>query len=583
MMNGLKNFFKRNHSQMVSQRLSQILNQTHSQKPTHWMSPVRGPILISIISGLLVGTSYIPFQPWAIFFAYVPLWLRVLKETSLVRVFWLGWITQFVLTLIGFHWIAYTAHEFGHFPWPFAGLTLFAFAALAHLYIPLSIVAAIHLRNWTRLSDYLTLVVLALTLIFSERFWPSLFPWNLGYTFLWSRWPLYQWADMIGFEGLSALVLLLNAGVGITWLRAQNRPRALLKLALAIVVGLGLLTALGVSHGRGWQEFDSSVNILSVQGNIGNFEKIAAEKGVAFQSDILNRFLDLTRLGLQKHPETDLILWPETAFPDFLDEYYQYRERPARLREAVRTWQRPLLTGAFSKDHLVFDTNKNTFNAAFLISKDGVHLSPPYHKTYLLAFGEYLPFSERFPILLKWITLVSNFGRGTGPAVFSWPRTLPENSGAATEVLKLGPQICYEGLYPDFSRSLVQQGADLLANFTNDSWFGLNLFGTRFEPLQHMTMTLGRGIEFRRPVVRATNTGISTGILADGTILQQSPIDQPWTGLLSVKYKKNASLTFFAKYGNLDSWVYLFIFFAILGLNWNEKRRSLMGTTTPQN
>src|SRR6185437_13880186 len=73
--------------------------------------------LPSILSGILIGTSYIPFPPWAIFFCFVPLWITWFDEKSWWEIFWTGWATQFVLALIGFNWIAYTVHEFGHLPW----------------------------------------------------------------------------------------------------------------------------------------------------------------------------------------------------------------------------------------------------------------------------------------------------------------------------------------------------------------------------------------------------------------------------------------------------------------------------------
>lgn len=516
MMNGIKNLFKRNQGGF-------------------W-------------SGLFVGTSYIPFPPWALLFAYVPLWVQVLRETSLKRVFFLGWVTQFVLTLIGFHWVAYTALEFGHFPWPVAILTLLAFAALAHLYIPIALVAAMAIKNWTRLSDLPGLLVIALCLILGERLWPSIFPWHLGYTFLWLRLPIYQWADVIGFEGLSSLVLLLNGVLAWTWLKFRAQPRKLILINAVVYGVLGILSWAGSWHSEKWKSFDTSIQILGVQGNIGNFEKMYAEQGLAFQDVILDRFISLTDQGLRQHPELDLIIWPETAFPDYFDEYYQARGRQTRLSESVKAWKKPLIMGSFSKDPLEKNTNRNTFNAAFLIGQDGSRLGPPYRKSTLLAFGEYMPFSEMFPILLRLIPVVSNFGRGHGPALMTWPRSW--NSGE--ELVRIGPQICYEGLAPDFSRSLSLQGANFLANFTNDSWFGRG-----FEPEQHRIMTLARAIELRRPLIRATNTGITTGMLADGTELKRSPMDQTWVDILELRYLKNAPQTFYARFGDIDFWIYL--------------------------
>ena len=110
------------------------------------------PILFPILAGLFTGTSYIPFPPWAILFCFAPLlvvWFETARAAdpasyrqTIKTVFFYGWLTQFILNLIGFHWIAYTAVEFGHFPIWAGTLVLLAFAALAHLYIPLSGVIA---------------------------------------------------------------------------------------------------------------------------------------------------------------------------------------------------------------------------------------------------------------------------------------------------------------------------------------------------------------------------------------------------------------------------------------------------------
>jgi apolipoprotein N-acyltransferase len=62
-------------------------------------------------------------------------------------------------------------------------------------------------------------------------------------------------------------------------------------------------------------------------------------------------------------------------------------------------------------------------------------------------------------------------------------------------------------------------------------------------------MTLARGIEFRRPVVRATNTGISAAMRADGTLLDLSPLHAEWTGLYEIPYRQTPRPTFYQEYG----------------------------------
>lgn len=93
---------------------------------------------LPIVSGILIGTSYIPFPPWAALFCFVPLWLFWQQQTRLKTVFFGGLITSFVFTLIGFNWVTYLLHEFAHLPWSFAVIGMIIYALIAHLFVPLA-------------------------------------------------------------------------------------------------------------------------------------------------------------------------------------------------------------------------------------------------------------------------------------------------------------------------------------------------------------------------------------------------------------------------------------------------------------
>ncbi len=156
-------------------------------------------------------------------------------------------------------------------------------------------------------------------------------------------------------------------------------------------------------------------------------------------------------------------------------------------------------------------------------------MPPHYSKTILLAFGEYIPGEQVFPAIRDWLPETGHFARGAGPTqLLHW------------NGYKMGAQICYESLFPGFSRSLAALGAQFIVNVTNDSWYG-----SWQEPYQHLYMTLARGVEFRRPVLRVTNTGVSSVVLASGDILEQSPIHQPWAGLYEVPYLTTPPETFY--------------------------------------
>ncbi|MEZ4873040.1 MAG: nitrilase-related carbon-nitrogen hydrolase [Bdellovibrionales bacterium] len=124
----------------------------------------------------------------------------------------------------------------------------------------------------------------------------------------------------------------------------------------------------------------------------------------------------------------------------------------------------------------------------------------------MLAFGEYFPIISSFPKLEEKLGLGS-FERGDGP------EAIPVNG------FSLGPQICYESLFPIFSKGLSDAGANVFINVTNDSWFG-----PTSEPFQNMIMTLSRSLEFRRPTIRATNTGFTSAMDATGKSYKKSSL-----------------------------------------------------------
>ena len=72
---------------------------------------------LPILSGVLIGTSYIPFPPWASLFCFVPLWIYWTQQSRLSQILWGGVTSAFVFTLIGFNWVTYTLHEFAHLDW----------------------------------------------------------------------------------------------------------------------------------------------------------------------------------------------------------------------------------------------------------------------------------------------------------------------------------------------------------------------------------------------------------------------------------------------------------------------------------
>lgn len=525
--------------------------------------------LLALLSGILIGTSYIPYPPWALGFCYIPLWWAILIEsnhsenpTSLKNVFFLGWITQFTLTILGFNWIYFTAREFGHLPMVLSVLTVILFAAFIHIYIPLALVTAVYFKRRFALKQTAFIFVIAIMHILFERAWPSIFEWNLGYPLLWIRSPLAQWADTVGFWGLSAFIFIFQAALFYCLLNFKTQKTKIIAILLSVALMITAFWFTGIEKKKHFENFTAQIKVSIIQANISNEEKLQAEKGYDFQPFVMNTYFTETEKELARiNNQTDLIIWPETALPIALDKVYHNRPSQMSILNRVKTWQKNLVTGAYSQDTHKRDVFGNFIirNSVFFLNQDG-EVAAPYYKTDLLAFGEYMPFGKDLPFLYKVFPFVGVYERGPGPVI----KAMPVNG----EHLLLGPQICYESLNPGFSRGLAKIGSQIIFNVTNDSWFG-----DWAEPYQHGFMTLARGLENRRPLIRATNTGISMVILASGEILEQSPIYEKWTHTYTVPYDKNPELSFYTKYGYWDWALWVFILLVLLERGMRAQRQ----------
>ncbi|MGY6276370.1 apolipoprotein N-acyltransferase [Methylomonas sp. MgM2] len=484
---------------------------------------------LPILSGICIGTSYIPFPPWASLFCFVPLWLFWQQQNKLSHIVLSGLLTSFIYTLIGFNWVTYTLHEFAMVNWLLAGIGMVLFALFGHLFVPVAGILWFWSRKFLNCSPAISFGLMAVFTALAERYVPMLFKWNFGYSWYGANIPIYQWAEIVGFTGLSMLTILANLVVLWAW-RERSYKSGKLGFVAIILAFLGL-NAGGIWLKNRLPEPDASLKTLLVQANVGNFEKQAMEHGKGFRAEILKKYLHVTDEGLAHDSNIDFVLWSETAFPSLLGGIYNQSVYAELVEEFLQTRQVALITGAYGKDQ----QSGLITNSVFAIDKHGNVTEPHYSKTILLALGEYIPGEQTFPWLRTWLPMVGNFGRGPGPTV------LLRFNGYA-----VGPQVCYESLFPEFSKGLADLGAQFFVNVTNDSWYG-----TWQEPYQHMYMTLARGIEFRRPVLRVTNTGISTVSLANGDVLGLSPMDASWAGIYEVDYQANPQATFYQRHFSL--------------------------------
>jgi apolipoprotein N-acyltransferase len=511
-------------------------------------------LTLPVLSGVLVGTSYIPFPPWANLFCLVPLWLYWSRQHSLKAVFWGGITCGFVFTLIGYNWVAYTLHEFAHLSWPVSVLGMLGFCLVGHLYITIAGVLWFLWQRHFQWSSHLSLFWMALITILCETYSVTLFDSNFGYTWFSAGLPVFQLAEYIGFKGLSTLTVLANLPLLLAW---QQRKAATGKImATTVAVVFVLLNALGVWLQSGLPQPDATANVLMIQTNIENSKKLAAEYGDDFRHEILKRYIYQTDEALQQYKgrNIDMVLWPETSIPTILGKPDHKDGIADQLSEYVKRSGVGLLTGAFGWDA---DRQLKT-NSVFVLNPEGRVMAPHYSKSKLIMFGEYVPFEQEFPAIRNYLPRIGNMAAGQGVKEL-----------LALNQLKFGIQICYESLFPELSGNWADLGAHFIVNITNDSWFG-----HWQEPYQHSYMTMARAVEFRVPMLRVTNSGISSVALANGELLELSPIKQKWSGLFEVAYHTQPTSTFFQRWPTLVRhliWVGIAL---LLAYSWLQRRKS---------
>ena len=427
-------------------------------------------------------------------------------------------------------------------PWPVAFLGLLAYASFANMELALAAVLWNWLRKWLQLQSVASWGLLAtLTALFEAHF-PSIFEWNYGYTFFWAKLPIYQLSELFGFQGLSSLIILINLIVLIAVIDKKHRKTLLTQALTAFAV----LNLFGWALKKSLDEPDSLMKVGIVQANIGNLQQQSTTYGSQFRNHILDEYIGLSKELAANHPDLDFIVWPETAFPSTIFNSGFGDSHLTRLKADIQEMNTAFLIGGYGFE----PETRRPKNAIFALNAKGEVHHEHYYKTHLLAFGEYIPGVELFPILRKYIP-ASEFARGKGPKTINF-----ENH-------KIGLQICYESLFPEFSIQLANQGAQWIFNVTNDSWYG-----TWQEPYQHLMMTLARAIETRRPLIRATNTGISSVVLANGDILATSPTRSKWSGAFEVPYLSKPKQTIYQKWPWLTDALLLLLLAVFLGSNY---------------
>lgn len=291
------------------------------------------------------------------------------------------------------------------------------------------------------------------------------------------------------------------------------------------------------------EEGSRPLRVAAIQGSVRPDVKLAPQM-LQYNFYLYGR---LTRAAIAgTGGNIDLIVWPETAVVQYLNRSWRSRQFVQDLQKEIRV---PIITGAFAAIHK--DGRFKHYNAAFMVSNRYLSSgSEIYAKRLLVPFGERVPYQKVLGFMAGWSMGWSDFSMGEGaPLLGGTPRT--------PDVPPIGLLICYESVFSRLVRPEVADGARVLAVITNDAWFGRTT-----GPYQHTKAATLRAVEFRRPVIRVANSGVTALIDRWGRIHMATPLYTKCA--VAGRVWPESGMTFFARTGDWLPVITLLV--AVVGL-----------------
>ncbi|MDR2709380.1 MAG: apolipoprotein N-acyltransferase [Elusimicrobiota bacterium] len=488
-------------------------------------------ILLSILSGLFLASIFpkvdLFFLAW---FAFIPL-LFAIKKTNAKCAFWLGVLTGFCFYALTIYWL-FAMLKFN------TGSALQAGISCLILWFYL----ALYFGVWAYLIKK-TKKLFACKILFAlwaSCLWVGLeylrtyfltgFSWELlGYS-QHKVLPIIQIAEFFGVYGVSFIIIFINFLIYF-WIQNFKQIKFLLgAIAILIVVfGFGFIR-LEKFKNFGDYVFDAVI----VQPSVDQYKK--------WDKKYRNEILQELKFYAAEIADTEkeLVIWPETAIPIVL-----YKDRDFDFVKNIAQ-----TAGGFNIFGALFVDNHDLFFNTLIAFKNEQDYYM-HKKNHLVVFGEYVPFRKFLAQFFDILNGLGDIQKGKGVEVFFYDK------------LAVGPLICSENFFPDFSRQLVRSGAQIFTNHTNDAWF----FKTA-APYQHFIMNIFRAVENRKMVLVSANSGVSGVIDVNGKVLQQMPIFAD--ALIYTKARQNGYQTFYTKFGDIFVWAN--IAFAVLALGWAAAR-----------
>ncbi|MDR6420138.1 apolipoprotein N-acyltransferase [Paraburkholderia phenoliruptrix] len=514
--------------------------------------------LVALAAGAVNTLSFAPTPHggWLELALFVFLFAWLTRSTGWKSAALTGGAFGFGNFVTGVWWLYVSMHFYGGMPAPLAGTALVLFSLYLALYPALAAgvwsFCAGHARNGASSMDAPFAPTWHGALAFASAW--AIGEWLRGTVFTGFPWLASGYAQVDGpFGGFAPLV----GAYGVGWVLA-------LAAALIAQALMAALPALRRSRGPGDASSDAAADRPSARGRAGSFALpggialvlIAAglllplaswtvpanaplsvrllqgdvKQDMKFEEAGVRAAIDQYQQMITSKP-ADLIVTPETAIPVLAQQL------PVPFASAVRGFADSTgsavlfgaIGGSVTPEGRVVDYTNSLFGVT-----PGTRDIYRYDKHHLVPFGEFVPWGFRWFVNLMNIPL-GDFARG-GPVQKPF---VVHNQPVAVD-------ICYEDIFGEEIARTIRESetpAGVLVNSTNLAWFGDTIALD-----QHLQIARMRSLETGRPMLRATNTGMTAAIDANGKVLGKLT---PYTiGSLDVTVQGTAGRTPYVTSGN---------------------------------
>jgi apolipoprotein N-acyltransferase len=495
----------------------------------------RGRDGAALLAGALLPLAFAPFNLY-VFSVVSPailwaLWLRASARRALLR----GFLFGLGMFGVGVTWIYVSIHTFGGVGVPMTVFITVLFVTVLSLF-PAAAGYAARLLSRGGGDGVALLVVFPAAWVTAEwvRGWfLTGFPWlNLGYSQI--DGPLAGLAPVAGVYGVSLAVAVSAGLLCYVFIAPRWAPRA-----AVVVIAAGLWMAGTLLGTVSWTApVGKPLRVSLLQGDLS--------QDIKWEADMLGPTIELYERLTRKHWDSDLIIWPETAIPAFLE---QVRPEVDALDEETRTHDTELMVGL-----VVMDAQRHYYNSVMQLGGS----SGFYFKHHLVPFTEYLPLKHVLGDLIKIMDVpMSDFSPGAA-----------NQTPMRVKGVNVAVSICFEDAFgEEIIRALPR--ANVLVNVSNDAWFGNSI-----APPQHLQIARMRALETGRPLLRDTNTGITAVIAPDGAVTARAPQFQ--VAALTADIQPMDGATPYSRAGNAPVVVMLSIMW-VAGLAWGHRVRRRSG------